>query len=274
MLIDTPTSAGVPEVYWAEERSKAPPGPARPADLGFRYRTPALTARQRRYQPFRRWVELAIAVCLGLPAFPVILVAAVFVRLSSRGPAFYTQARVGRGGKLFTIYKLRTMIHNCESLTGPRWSMPGDPRITWVGQVLRATHLDELPQLLNVLRGEMSLIGPRPERPEFVRALERAVPGYRDRLLVRPGVTGLAQVQLEADTGLESVRRKLAYDLFYIHRLGPVLDFRILACTGLRIFGVSFHMLRKTFAFPSIAAIEAALRAEAPVESRQVKQAA
>src|SRR5205085_11405871 len=107
-----------------------------------------------------------------VPAAPVIALAALLLKLTSHGPAFYTQTRVGRNGRLFTIYKVRTMLHRCESLTGPRWSVPGDPRITAVGCLLRVTHVDELPQLLNVLRGEMSLIGPRPERPEFVPELE------------------------------------------------------------------------------------------------------
>src|SRR5262249_58643819 len=123
---------------------------------------------------------------LAVPALPVIALAAVLVKLTSRGPAFYTQTRVGRGGRLFTIYKLRTMIHNCESLTGPRWSIPGDPRVTPVGWLLRATHLDELPQLLNVLRGDMSLIGPRPERPASVPELERARPATGHRRRDRP----------------------------------------------------------------------------------------
>ena len=114
------------------------------------------------------------------------------------------------------------MYHDCERLTGARWSTPGDNRVTWIGKILRATHIDELPQLFNILRGEMSLVGPRPERPEIVVGLELAIPCYRDRLQVRPGVTGLAQVQLPPDTDLESVRRKVAYDLYYIERLQPV----------------------------------------------------
>ena len=104
--------------------------------------------------------------------------------------------RLGKNGRPFRLHKIRTMRHDCEKATGPRWAVPGDPRITPLGRFLRQTHLDELPQLWNVLRGEMSLVGPRPERPEFVPDLEQAIPHYRDRLLVRPGVTGLAQVQL------------------------------------------------------------------------------
>ena len=139
------------------------------------------------------------------------------VKLTSRGPAFYTQTRVGKDGRLFTIYKMRTMVHNCESLTGPRWSMPGDPRVTRVGWFLRTTHLDELPQLLNVLRGDMSLIGPRRSGPEFVPELERPCRPTASGCDVRPGVTGPGPGAVAADTDLDSVRRKLAYDL-YLHR--------------------------------------------------------
>jgi lipopolysaccharide/colanic/teichoic acid biosynthesis glycosyltransferase len=148
------------------------------------------------YLPCKHVVDFLGALVLAVVAAPIIALSALIVKLTSRGPAFYTQIRVGRNGKLFTIYKIRTMVDNCESLTGPRWSMPGDPRVTRFGWFLRTTHLDELPQLLNVLRGDMSLIGPRPERPEFLPELERELPAYGQRLNVRPGVTGLAQVQL------------------------------------------------------------------------------
>jgi lipopolysaccharide/colanic/teichoic acid biosynthesis glycosyltransferase len=150
----------------------------------------------------------------------------------------YTQVRVGRGRRLFTIFKVRTMYHDCERLTGPKWSTDNDPRVTPVGRLLRRTHLDELPQLWNVLRGEMSLVGPRPERPEFVAQLEKAVPRYADRLAVPPGVTGLAQVNLPSDTDHESVRRKLAYDLRYVENVAVWLDARVLFGTGLYLLGV------------------------------------
>jgi lipopolysaccharide/colanic/teichoic acid biosynthesis glycosyltransferase len=205
-------------------------------------RPPVLGPRHAWYLPCKIAVEFTAALALLVLTAPVVVLAAVLVRLTSRGPAFYTQVRVGHHGRLFTIYKLRTMIHKCESLTGPRWAIPGDPRVTRVGHFLRCTHLDELPQLLNVLRGDMSLIGPRPERPEFFPELERALPAYRDRLVVRPGVTGLAQVLLPADTDLGSVRRKLAYDLHYIERLSPLLDLRILFCTALYAVGVPKHV--------------------------------
>src|SRR5439155_5812034 len=112
---------------------------------------------------------------------PLVGLAMALVKLTSRGPMTYTQFRVGYGGRVFTIFKIRTMIHNCESLTGPRWCVPGDPRVTPVGGVLRKLHIDELPQLVNVLRGEMSLVGPRPERPEFVTKLLRDIPDYPAR---------------------------------------------------------------------------------------------
>jgi lipopolysaccharide/colanic/teichoic acid biosynthesis glycosyltransferase len=213
-------------------------------------RLPMAPSRRHWYVPCKTAVDFVAAALLLVPAAPVIALAALLVKLTSRGPAFYTQTRVGRNGRLFTIYKVRTMIDRCESLTGPRWSMPGDPRVTCIGHVLRVTHLDELPQLVNVLRGDMSLIGPRPERPEFVPELERVLPRYRERLAVLPGVTGLAQVHLAADTDLGSVRTKLAYDLYYLRHLSPGLDLRILLCTALYAVAVPFRWSRRLFGVP------------------------
>src|SRR5439155_3688120 len=140
----------------------------------------------------------------------VLAAAALLITLSSPGPVVYTQTRLGRSGRRFTIYKLRTMRHNCEAASGIRWATKGDSRVTRVGKMLRATHIDELPQLVNVIRGDMSLVGPRPERPEIAAGLAQAIRDYPLRHRVRPGVTGLAQIQLQADTDLGSVRRKLA----------------------------------------------------------------
>jgi lipopolysaccharide/colanic/teichoic acid biosynthesis glycosyltransferase len=209
-------------------------------------------------------LEFLVALCLLVLAGPVIVLSALLVRLTSRGPAFYSQTRLGLNGRPYSIYKLRTMYHNCERTSGPQWSTAGDARITPVGHFLRRTHLDELPQLINVLRGDMSLVGPRPERPEFIPALEQALPHYRERLRVRPGVTGLAQIQLPADSDLESVRRKLAYDLYYIRYQGPWLDFRILAGTALKVFGVPFEKIRKVFFVPSQEVVEMACPAPMP----------
>lgn len=213
------------------------------------------------YLPVKGVVDRLAALVLLLFASPVILLFALLVKITSRGPAFYTQTRLGLYGRHFTIYKLRTMIDNCESLTGPRWSMPGDPRVTRLGAFLRATHLDELPQLLNVLKGDMSLIGPRPERPEFLQELERQLPGYRQRLTVRPGVTGLAQVQLPPDSDLTSVRRKLAYDLYYIRKMTPWAELVLLVATGFYALGMPYASLRRLLRFPDCDTIERAMQA-------------
>jgi len=216
--------------------------------------------------------DFVLAALLTIPALPIVLLVALAVKLTSRGPVFYTQTRVGKGGRLFSILKIRTMIHNCESLTGPRWSMPGDPRITPVGWFLRASHLDELPQLLNVLRGEMSLVGPRPERPQFIPDLEKALPSYRQRLNVRPGVTGLAQVQLPPDTDIDSVRRKLAHDLYYVRHLSPWMDVRLIACTAFYAMGVPYWLIARCLGLPVSSEIERSVRdlvsEAAPLASR------
>jgi lipopolysaccharide/colanic/teichoic acid biosynthesis glycosyltransferase len=173
-----------------------------------------------------------------VPATPVILICILLVRLSSRGPAIYKQQRVGLRGRVFTMYKIRSMRIDAEA-NGPAWAAVGeDPRVTWIGQWLRKLHLDELPQLFNVLRGEMSLVGPRPERPEFVEVLSERIPGYEYRLNVLPGITGLAQVNLPPDTDLDSVRRKLELDRLYIQTETLWLDLRIVAATALRVVGL------------------------------------
>jgi lipopolysaccharide/colanic/teichoic acid biosynthesis glycosyltransferase len=203
-------------------------------------------------------VDFLLSVISAILAVPVVLVAALAVKLTSRGPALYSQIRLGRGGRPYAIYKIRTMTHNCETQSGACWSTAGDSRVTAVGRFLRRTHIDELPQLWNVLRGDMSLVGPRPERPEFVPKLAQAIPGYRERLLARPGVTGLAQVQLPADTDLDSVRRKLAFDLYYIENASLLLDLRLILCTAFNTAGVPFWLTGKLFWIPSGEEIERA----------------
>ena len=173
---------------------------------------------------------------LGALASTVILVlispvVAVAIWFESGGPIFYSQVRVGRGGTTFDVFKFRTMIRDAEG-TGPaRWTAPNDPRVTRVGRFLRRTRLDELPQAINVLRGEMSLVGPRPERPEFVEFLERQVPFYRTRLIVKPGVTGWAQVNHPYGDSVEDARAKLEYDLYYIKHRSILFDLRIVLRT-------------------------------------------
>lgn len=196
-----------------------------------------------RYQhhvpPFALWWRLVLkramdvlgalaGLLLTTPLMPLIALA---VKLTSRGPVLYNQERVGRFGDRFTMYKFRTMQHDAES-EGPVWSAgEEDPRVTPIGGFLRRSHLDELPQLLNVLRGQMSLVGPRPERPHFVQTLHGAIPRYDQRLLLKPGMTGLAQVHYRYDASIDDVRRKLRFDLLYIKRMCLTLDVKILAWT-------------------------------------------
>jgi polysaccharide deacetylase family protein (PEP-CTERM system associated) len=183
------------------------------------------------YFRIKRWGEAAVALVLLILTLPLITVGALLIKLTSPGPIFYTQTRLGKDGRAFTLWKLRTMVRGAEDHTGPVWAEEHDPRITLVGRVLRRTHLDELPQLVNVLRGEMSLVGPRPERPVFVTRLNGYLPAYRQRQCVRPGLTGLAQLHLPPDSDIKDVEHKLAYDLYYIRHANPWLDFRILLFT-------------------------------------------
>jgi lipopolysaccharide/colanic/teichoic acid biosynthesis glycosyltransferase len=204
--------------------------------------------------------DFVLALVLLVLTAPVMMLAIVIVHLTSPGPVIYCQTRLGLNGRRYTIYKIRSMYHDCERLTGARWSTPGDSRVTWIGKFLRATHIDELPQLFNILRGEMSLVGPRPERPEIVVGLELAIPCYRDRLQVRPGVTGLAQVQLPPDTDLEGVRRKVAYDLYYIERASLWLDLRLIVATALGILPIPPSVISTLLAIPDSATVERAYR--------------
>ena len=205
-----------------------------------------------------RLTDAVLAPPLFLFALPLMLLAMTLVKLTSRGPVIYTQTRVGRHGRPFTIYKIRTMRHDCERLTGAVWSSRNDQRVIPVGRILRDTHLDELPQLWNVLRGDMSLVGPRPERPEFTAQLGQAIPRYTDRLQIRPGVTGLAQLQLAPDTDLDSVRRKLACDLYYVRSRTVWLDVRIILGTCLAVVGVPFGVTRTVLRIPTVAAADGA----------------
>jgi lipopolysaccharide/colanic/teichoic acid biosynthesis glycosyltransferase len=179
----------------------------------------------------KMFVEWFCALGLVILFAPLLVFLALIVKVSSKGPAVYKQSRVGYRGKIFQIYKIRTMVHNAESETGPVWATRDDTRITSFGAFLRATHLDELPQLFNVLKMEMSLIGPRPERPEIESQIAEKFSVFRNRLAVRPGITGLSQMLLPADDPadrvLECVRRKLEYDLYYVRHVSLLLDLRI-----------------------------------------------
>jgi lipopolysaccharide/colanic/teichoic acid biosynthesis glycosyltransferase len=264
LTIKTRAEQARPDVLPLDVKSRNRP---RRAPDGRHFSRVAVVPRRRWYVRCKTVLDFVAALLLLVPAVPLILIAGLLVKVTSRGPIFYTQRRVGRAGRIFTIYKIRTMVHDCESLTGPRWAIPGDPRVIRVGQFLRLTHLDELPQLVNVLRGDMSLIGPRPERPEFLPGLERALPSYRSRLNVRPGVTGLAQIKLAPDTDLSSVRRKLAYDLHYVQEVSFWLDLRILICTGLKIIGDPGQLSRYFRLVPQGETIERGIELTAPANT-------
>ncbi len=210
-------------------RSNASTPPSAP-----RFRAPARGAGplpRRAFSPLtpaqrsiKRAVDLVGALCLLALTAPLVLLAALLIRLTSPGPAFYTQTRVGKDGRCFKLVKLRTMIADAEARTGPVLAASADPRITAFGRALRAAHIDELPQLFNVLRGQMSLIGPRPERPHFVEIYRRRLPGYGLRFAVRPGITGLAQTCCRYST---APARKLHFDLHYIGNYSLALDAKI-----------------------------------------------
>lgn len=196
------------------------------------------------YATRKHLLDSIIAAVLLIPALPIIGLLLLLVRATSPGPPLFRQIRVGRNGATFKVLKIRTMRCDAEKAGGAQWSSGvSDPRVTRVGKVIRRLHLDEFPQLINVLRGEMALVGPRPERPEFVEVLSRTIPGYTRRHDVRPGITGLAQINLPPDTDLESACRKLDLDLQYIQQSRLSLDLRVIACTGLRLFGIRGNFL-------------------------------
>jgi exopolysaccharide biosynthesis polyprenyl glycosylphosphotransferase len=178
-------------------------------------------------QSTKRLLDMVVAlVVLGVGA-PLWFAIGLLVRLTSPGPAIYRQQRVGQHGAVFTMYKFRTMRQDAEAETGPVWAVEDDPRYTPIGRWLRKTRLDEIPQAWNVLKGDMSLVGPRPERPYFVEKFAHEIPLYNRRHRVKPGITGWAQVKWKYDTSLEDVRQKVKYDLFYIENMSLRMDFKI-----------------------------------------------
>jgi exopolysaccharide biosynthesis polyprenyl glycosylphosphotransferase len=186
---------------------------------------------QRPYTRFaKRTFDIVCASILLVLAAPLMLVIAGLVRLSA-GPVIYRQTRVGEGGKKFTMYKFRTMRRDAEEPGRPAWAVLNDPRVTRIGRVLRRAHLDELPQLWDVLKGDMSIVGPRPERPEFIPRLEEAVPLFTRRLLVKPGITGWAQLRRDYASDTEGAAEKLSYDLWYLRHRNLVVDLAICAKT-------------------------------------------
>jgi sugar transferase (PEP-CTERM system associated) len=179
----------------------------------------------------RRGADLMISVAFLIATLPLMLVVAGLIKLDSPGPVFYRQERIGLHGRVFTLLKFRSMRTDAEAEGKPRWAARNDSRVTRVGAFIRSTRIDELPQLINVLRGEMSFIGPRPERPHFVEELARDIPLYRDRAYVKPGITGWAQVNFPYGASVEDARQKLSYDLYYVKNRSLFLDLLILVST-------------------------------------------
>lgn len=182
-------------------------------------------------QRVKRLLDIIISLIALVALLPVFILTALLIQLNSSGPVFFRQKRVGRNGKIFSLYKFRTMIKDAEKMTGPVWAEERDPRVTFVGKILRRMRIDEFPQLINVLNGDMSLVGPRPERPYFVDRLRRQMPFYTRRLKVKPGITGWAQVKAGYDTSIEDVKKKLEYDLFYIENISLRMDLKIILTT-------------------------------------------
>jgi len=177
------------------------------------------------WQGIYSWILALVAFVIQIP---ISLIVAMLVKLTSRGPIFYRQVRVGKDGVNFTLYKFRSMYQNAEAKSGAVYASKNDPRVTPLGRWLRKLRLDELPQLMNVLRGEMSVVGPRPERPEFVRVFTDLIPYYRQRHTVKPGITGWAQINFKYGETLEQTVAKLEYDLYYVKNLTFSLDVYIM----------------------------------------------
>ena len=179
-------------------------------------------------------MDILISIIAMVILFPFCMMTAILIKLTSKGPIFYSQIRSGKDGKDFEIYKFRTMKTDAEKESGPVWALAKDNRITPIGNFLRKSRIDEIPQFINVLKGDMSVIGPRPERPIFVKKLEGQIADYRKRLVVKPGITGLAQVCHRYDENIADVRKKVKYDILYIKKVCFLTDLSII----LRTFGV------------------------------------
>lgn len=179
----------------------------------------------------KRVIDIVISLLGIVFSFPILLISSILIKIDSKGPILYTQKRVGLEGKIFTIYKLRSMRTDAEA-NGPKWADVNDERVTKVGKVLRQYRIDELPQFINIIKGEMSVVGPRPERPEFTFLFENQISGFLERLKVKPGLTGLAQV----NGGYElTPSQKLEFDIEYIEKMSIALDIKIITRTALII---------------------------------------
>jgi len=179
----------------------------------------------------KRLMDIFISFLILIVSSPIIFLTSIAIKIDSKGPIFFKQERLGQNGKPFNVLKFRSMIVDAEKYSGPVWSQKDDPRVTRMGKFVRRARIDEIPQMINVLKGEMSLVGPRPERAFFVDKLSKEIPYYKRRLKVRPGVTGWAQIKHKYDETIEDVKIKLRYDLFYIENMSIRMDFKILLRT-------------------------------------------
>ncbi len=210
-----------------ENKSRAPE-PATVALFGSGFMGMLVRFVRRSYDRFKRGFDIVMSTVALIVLSPLCLLVALLIKLTSKGPIFYKQIRVGHQGEIFEMFKFRTMKVDAEKDSGPVWARANDNRVTLIGKFLRKAHIDEIPQFINVIRGEMSIIGPRPERPAFVEKFKEVIPEYEKRLQVKPGITGLAQVWHRYDETLEDVKKKIKYDLLYIKKICLWTDIRIL----------------------------------------------
>ena len=231
--VEMQSKSNIPAQIAQESKAKAPE-PGTLALFGSGFFGMVMTFLRRTYALAKRLFDIMGAI-IGLIVFaPIILLTLLLIKLTSEGPVLYTQTRVGKNGQLFKIYKFRTMRIDAEKYTGPVWAVKNDSRITPIGKFLRKFRIDEIPQFINVLRGEMSIVGPRPERPVFVEQFTGQISDYSKRLNVKPGITGLAQVWHRYDETIQDVKKKVKYDVLYVKKMCVWADLGII----LRTFGV------------------------------------
>lgn len=187
--------------------------------------------REGKYDKIKRFIDVFLASIIILITFPFWLIIFLFIKLEDGGPAFYFQERIGKNKKSFLLIKFKSMKKEAEKETGPVWAEKKDLRVSKIGKILRRTHMDEIPQMINVLKGDISLVGPRPERPEFVAQLEKEIPYYNVRHLIKPGFTGWAQIKFRYARSVSDSLEKLQYDLYYFKNRSLFLDLRILLKT-------------------------------------------
>ena len=208
----------IPQTLPEQSKSRAPE-PTTMALFGGGILGMIVSLIRKTYETVKRAFDIIISITALIVLSPLFLLAGALIKLTSKGSIFFTQTRVGKDGKLFNIYKFRTMRVDAEKETGPVWAAANDTRLIPVGSFLRKSHMDEIPQFLNVLKGEMSFIGPRPERPIFVEKFKEIIPNYEKRLTIKPGITGLAQVWHKYDETVADVRKKIKYDLLYVKKI-------------------------------------------------------